>query len=769
MFDGEVYADFVAALARLPPVPRRGRAPGGVLARALDAGGSRARDARARRAARRRRGGDRRRSARASSPTRPTRELRDALRDGDARRAGLLPRSCCGSSTGCCSSSSPRTATLLLDPTRRRDGARALPRATTRPRGCARLAERRRGGRARTTCASSSSSSCDALGDDDGCPRSACPRSGASCGRRTRSPHLDERRARQRATCSTAIRALATCDERQVAARRRLPQPRRRGARLGLRVAARAAPRARPRRRRPSRSTTAAGNERKTTGSYYTPTSLITVAARLGARPGARRGRRSRRPGGGDPRPHGAATRPAAPGTSSSPPPTASPSGSPRSAPATPSRRPDAMRTRAARRRRPLHLRRRRQPDGRRAVQGLASGWRRSSPAGRCRFLDHHIKCGNSLLGATPALLGERHPRRRVQAARRRRQEGRHRAAQAQHGRARAASATLFDAGDPLDDAATLGEAGRASSTRSPTTRSSDAREREAAPPRRCSSSDEHERAAPALPTPGAPRSSRPSDASAPADHASERLDRAAERRAAGADDARDEIAACADRVRASSTGTSSSRRLPRDVGDEPTAGRRLRRACSATRRGSGSSCRRRSSSPLAHPEIAERAERGRAQAADRRSSQTSDPALLRRVRGGAARRRGREPLPARSSGRYPALRPRRRQHLRRVRRDDRAIIGATRPGRAASSRPGIATDDTTKLLLPGPRRTRRSLVSLFDFENEEQALPRVGHSRTKFCLLTLAGPSGPHRRPSFVFFATTVPSTSAIRSDASR
>ena len=35
----------------------------------------------------------------------------------------------------------------------------------------------------------------------------------------------------------------------------------------------------------------AAGNARKTTGSYYTPTSLIELPARLRARPGARRRR----------------------------------------------------------------------------------------------------------------------------------------------------------------------------------------------------------------------------------------------------------------------------------------------------------------------------------------------------------------------------------------------------------------------------------------------------------------------------------------------
>ena len=68
---------------------------------------------------------------------------------------------------------------------------------------------------------------------------------------------------------------------------RRLPQPRLRGARLGLRGLLEL----HPRHRRPHlRLGTAAGNERKTTGSYYTPTPLITSAARLRARPGARRG-----------------------------------------------------------------------------------------------------------------------------------------------------------------------------------------------------------------------------------------------------------------------------------------------------------------------------------------------------------------------------------------------------------------------------------------------------------------------------------------------
>ena len=57
------------------------------------------------------------RSARASSPTRRNAALRDALRAGRARRRRTTTASCCGSSTGCCSCSSPRTATCCSTPT----------------------------------------------------------------------------------------------------------------------------------------------------------------------------------------------------------------------------------------------------------------------------------------------------------------------------------------------------------------------------------------------------------------------------------------------------------------------------------------------------------------------------------------------------------------------------------------------------------------------------------------------------------------------------
>ena len=65
----------------------------------------------------------------------------------------------------------------------------------------------------------------------------------------------------------------------------------------------------------------------------------------------------------------------------------------------------------------------------------------------------------------------------------------------------------------------------------------------------------------------------------------------------------------------------------------------------------------------------------------------------------------------------------------------------------------GIATDDTTKLFFQDLMNSK-SLVSLFDFENKKGLFPGV-HRSYKFCLLTLTG----RKRPSssgaeFVFFA---------------
>ncbi len=65
----------------------------------------------------------------------------------------------------------------------------------------------------------------------------------------------------------------------------------------------------------------------------------------------------------------------------------------------------------------------------------------------------------------------------------------------------------------------------------------------------------------------------------------------------------------------------------------------------------------------------------------------------------------------------------------------------------------GIATDDTTKNFF-GDLVEKRAIASLYDFENKEAIFPGV-HRSYKFCLLTLS--AAPVKQAQFVFFATRV------------
>lgn len=79
-----------------------------------------------------------------------------------------------------------------------------------------------------------------------------------------------------------------------------------------------------------------------------------------------------------------------------------------------------------------------------------------------------------------------------------------------------------------------------------------------------------------------------------------------------------------------------------------------------------------------------------------------------------------------------------------------RTIVGSE--GRIGVIVPtGIATDDTTKHFF-ADLVERRSLASLFDFENKN-IFPGV-HSSYKFCLLTMTGPARPIDEAEFCFFA---------------
>lgn len=64
----------------------------------------------------------------------------------------------------------------------------------------------------------------------------------------------------------------------------------------------------------------------------------------------------------------------------------------------------------------------------------------------------------------------------------------------------------------------------------------------------------------------------------------------------------------------------------------------------------------------------------------------------------------------------------------------------------------GIATDDTTKFFFQDVVN-KKSLVSLFSFENEDFLFPSVDHT-TKFCLFTTTGLAWPCDKAKFFFFA---------------
>lgn len=69
----------------------------------------------------------------------------------------------------------------------------------------------------------------------------------------------------------------------------------------------------------------------------------------------------------------------------------------------------------------------------------------------------------------------------------------------------------------------------------------------------------------------------------------------------------------------------------------------------------------------------------------------------------------------------------------------------------------GIATDDTTKLFFADLMQSS-TLVSLYDFRTGAGLWADIGHQRFKFCLLTVAGaPRGTHQLAQFAFFLLSV------------
>ena len=104
-----------------------------------------------------------------------------------------------------------------------------------------------------------------------------------------------------------------------------------------------------------------------------------------------------------------------------------------------------------------------------------------------------------------------------------------------------------------------------------------------------------------------------------------------------------------------------------------------------------------------------------------------------------------------RESGRYPADRPRRHQHLRRLRRD--RSHDHRRDGRLGIIVPtGIATDATTASPFFGDIVRNEQLDSLLDFVTNPRLWTEVGHRRYRFSILVLTGTM---TRSKYAEFAT--------------
>lgn len=134
-------------------------------------------------------------------------------------------------------------------------------------------------------------------------------------------------------------------------------------------------------------------------------------------------------------------------------------------------------------------------------------------------------------------------------------------------------------------------------------------------------------------------------------------------------------------------------------------------------------------------------------------SLEREDPALWATFRGALRQADGESQL-LRYAGRYPLTGRGDINTYSVFAESMRSVLAPT--GRAGVIVPtGICTDDTTKHFF-GDLVGTQSLASLYSFENEEFVFPAVHHA-TKFCLLTMTGPDRRIPAADFVFFARQV------------
>lgn len=134
---------------------------------------------------------------------------------------------------------------------------------------------------------------------------------------------------------------------------------------------------------------------------------------------------------------------------------------------------------------------------------------------------------------------------------------------------------------------------------------------------------------------------------------------------------------------------------------------------------------------------------------------ETEDPLLFRQFQDAKRRAEGESHL-LRSSGRYPLCGRGDVNTYAVFAEGMRMMLAPT--GRMGVIVPtGIATDDTTKLFFADLMQSG-TLVSLYDFRTGAGLWADIGHQRFKFCLLTAVGePLGAHHRAEFAFFLLSV------------
>ncbi len=150
------------------------------------------------------------------------------------------------------------------------------------------------------------------------------------------------------------------------------------------------------------------------------------------------------------------------------------------------------------------------------------------------------------------------------------------------------------------------------------------------------------------------------------------------------------------------------------------------------------------------NPEIATAANAAARQRKIRELIET-DPALYEAFLDDRRKSEGESHL-ARNSGRFPLCGTGDINTYAIFAETNRMLINAT--GRVGCIVPsGIATDDTTKEFFQDVVENRL-LVSLYDFQSGPGLFSEIGHARFKFCLLTLAGEQSPHATGiEFAFF----------------